>query len=95
MFTDVIFAYPMLWATKLQVEAGNNQIYLYEYSFVDENVPFVPHTNIRGANHGDQTAAVMDGHGNYTHPDESHATPEFQKMMKIVREMWYNFIKTG
>ena len=93
-FSDVIFTYPMLWATKLQVEAGNNQIYLYEYSFVDEDVPVVPHTDIRGATHCAQTAAVMDGK-NMTNPDESSVTPEFKTMKKITREIWHNFIKTG
>ncbi|XP_035429428.2 cholinesterase 1 isoform X1 [Spodoptera frugiperda] len=93
-FSDVIFTYPMLWATKLHVEAGNNEIYLYEYSFVDEDVPEVPHTKIRGANHCAQSMAIMDGK-NMTHRDESLATPEFQKMKKTMREIWYNFIKTG
>uniref|UniRef100_A0A2A4J489 Carboxylic ester hydrolase n=1 Tax=Heliothis virescens TaxID=7102 RepID=A0A2A4J489_HELVI len=93
-FTDVIFAYSMLWAVKLHVEAGNNQIYLYEYSFVDEDVPVVPHTNVRGADHCDQSIAVYDGK-NFTHSDESAATPELQKMKKVIREIWHNFIKTG
>ncbi|KAJ8734930.1 hypothetical protein PYW08_014180 [Mythimna loreyi] len=94
-FSDVIFTYPMLWATKLHVEAGNNQIYLYEYSFVDETFPFVPHTQIKGATHCAQTMAVLDGSGNFTHPDESLISPEFQKVKQIVRDIWHNFIKTG
>uniref|UniRef100_A0A2A4J451 Carboxylic ester hydrolase n=1 Tax=Heliothis virescens TaxID=7102 RepID=A0A2A4J451_HELVI len=88
-FSDVLFTHAMLWAAKLQAEAGNNQIYLYEYSFVDENVPVVPHTDIRGADHCAQALAVMDGE------DESKETPEFQNMRKIIREMWHNFVKTG
>ncbi|XP_022822420.1 juvenile hormone esterase-like isoform X2 [Spodoptera litura] len=96
-FTDVMFAHSMLWATKLHVEAGNNQIYLYEYSFVDEDVPEVSHTNIRGANHCAQSMAILDGKNltHTSHTDESFATPEFQKMKKTMREIWYNFIKTG
>ncbi|XP_022822477.1 esterase FE4-like [Spodoptera litura] len=93
-FSDVLFTNAMLWATKLQVEAGNNQIYLYEYSFVEESTPIVPHTNFRGANHCDQSIAVADG-TNLTRPDESKATPEFMKMKRIMREIWHNFIKTG
>nr|ACV60234.2 antennal esterase CXE7 [Spodoptera littoralis] len=96
-FSDVLFMHPMLWATKLHVEAGNNQIYLYEYSFVDEDVPEVPHTNIKGATHCAQSLAVLDGKNltHKSHTDESLATPEYQKMKKTMREIWYNFIKTG
>ncbi|WP_206165786.1 carboxylesterase family protein, partial [Citrobacter braakii] len=38
-FSDIIFAYPTLKAVKLHAEAGHDQVYLYEYSFVDENTP--------------------------------------------------------
>nr|XP_049697884.1 cholinesterase 1 isoform X8 [Helicoverpa armigera] len=88
-FSDVLFVYSTLWSAKLQVEAGNDQVYLYEYSFVDENDPVVPHTDVRGANHGAQALAVMDG------DDESLESPEFKNMRKIIREIWHNFIKTG
>uniref|UniRef100_A0A2A4J4U9 Carboxylic ester hydrolase n=2 Tax=Heliothis virescens TaxID=7102 RepID=A0A2A4J4U9_HELVI len=88
-FSDVIFAYPTLWSAKLQVEAGNDKVYLYEYSFVDDNVAVVPHTDVRGAPHCAQTFAVMDGE------NESLESPEYQNMRKIIREMWHNFIKTG
>ncbi|CAH0600390.1 unnamed protein product [Chrysodeixis includens] len=88
-FSDVLFAYPMLWAVKHYVEAGNNEIYLYEYSFVDENTPLVPHANVRGANHCAQTLTVLDG------VDEASETPEMQNMRKAIRELWRNFIKTG
>nr|ADE05555.1 carboxylesterase [Helicoverpa armigera] len=93
-FSDVYFAYSMLWAVKLHAEAGNNQVYLYEYSFVDEDTPLVPHTNVRGADHCTQSMAVYDMK-NITHEDESLATPELQNMKKVVREIWHNFIKTG
>ncbi|XP_022822399.1 juvenile hormone esterase-like isoform X2 [Spodoptera litura] len=93
-YSDVLFTQSILWTTKLQVEAGNNEIYLYEYSFVDEDTPVVPHTNIRGVTHCGQTFAVADGL-NVTHLDESLATPEHQEMKKIMREIWHNFIKTG
>nr|ADD97153.1 carboxylesterase [Helicoverpa armigera] len=93
-FSDVIFAYPMLRAVKLHAEAGNDQVYLYEYSFVDEDIPLVPHTNVRGADHCAQSMALFDGK-NLTQSDESQATPEYQNMMKIIRETWHNFLKTG
>ncbi|XP_022819907.1 cholinesterase 1-like [Spodoptera litura] len=89
-FSDVGFIHPMLWATKSHVEAGNDQIYLYEYSFIKDDAPLILHTNIRGANHNDQSMAVTD-----MYPPESLATPEYQKMRKIMREIWHNFIKTG
>nr|XP_049697925.1 cholinesterase 1-like [Helicoverpa armigera]WRX06145.1 CCE001l-like1 [Helicoverpa armigera] len=93
-FSDIIFAYPMLWAVKLHAQAGNNQVYLYEYSFVDEDIPYVPHTEVRGANHCAQTMALADGK-NFTHMDESLATPNYKKMKTIIREIWHNFLKTG
>ncbi|KAJ8734936.1 hypothetical protein PYW08_014186 [Mythimna loreyi] len=89
-FSDVIITFPMLWASKLLVEAGHNQIYLYEYSFVDENTVPVPHTeDVRGAEHCAQTFAWLD-------PMEPLLeTPQFQKMRATVREIWHNFMKTG
>ncbi|KAI8421958.1 hypothetical protein MSG28_009865 [Choristoneura fumiferana] len=57
-FTDVIFAYPHLRSIQLQVAAGSDSIYLYEYSFYSppleiEGMPPVPEfiKKIRGANH--------------------------------------------
>ncbi|KAJ8734933.1 hypothetical protein PYW08_014183 [Mythimna loreyi] len=94
-FSDVMYIYPTLWAIKLHVEAGNNQVYLYEYSFVDENVPYVNHTNVRGAKHCAPTVAVLDGAADVTQQNKSLATPEFKEMQKILREIWHNFIKTG
>ena len=91
-FTDVMFAYPMLRAVQLQAEAGNNQVYLYEYSFVDEDVEPVNYTDVRGADHCAQSGAWLD---NMLGTDESLATPEYQKMRKIVRDIWHSFIKTG
>ncbi|KAJ8734938.1 hypothetical protein PYW08_014188 [Mythimna loreyi] len=88
--SDVLFNFPMLWAAKLFVEAGHNQVYLYEYVFVDENTPVVPHTDVRGADHCAQTFAWLDPMF-VVHPD----TPEYQKMRATVREIWHNFMKTG
>ncbi|XP_072936216.1 juvenile hormone esterase-like [Epargyreus clarus] len=93
-FTDVIFAYPTLRSVRMQVEAGNNKIYLYEYSFVDYDTPFVPYTNVRGADHCAQSIAVLDG-VNMTHSDESIISEEYKKMKSVMRELWLNFISTG
>ncbi|XP_026726294.1 esterase E4-like [Trichoplusia ni] len=93
-FSDVLFTIPMLWAAELYVEAGNNQVYLYEYSYVDETTPTVPHTNVRGADHVAQTYAVMDGLNIYNQ-NKDITNIGFQIMKKTVRQLWYNFIKTG
>ncbi|CAH1643303.1 unnamed protein product [Spodoptera littoralis] len=88
-FSDVLFTHPMLWAAKYYVEGGNSQVYLYEYSFVDEDSTLVPYTDIRGATHCAQTIAVVDI------GDESKLSQKYQDMKKTMREIWYNFIKTG
>ncbi|KAJ8734929.1 hypothetical protein PYW08_014179 [Mythimna loreyi] len=93
-FTDVIFAFPALRSVKLNLDGGNNQIYLYEYSFTDEDTYFVPHTNIRGAAHCAQSQAVLDGVDQFN-LDEKTASQELVKMKKIIRELWHNFIITG
>ena len=92
-FSDITFTYAMLRATKLHVAAGNNQIYLYEYSFVEDSDPVVPHTNVRGANHCAQSGAVLDGA--LMNSDESLSSPKLLKMKNDVREIWHNFLKTG
>ncbi|CAH2099676.1 unnamed protein product [Euphydryas editha] len=94
-FSDVIFTYPILRSVKLQVESGNNKIFLYEYSFVDNNTPLVPHTNIRGANHCDQTFAVLDGSWIDTADNEDSLSEEFKESRAILRKIWLNFMITG
>lgn len=85
-FGDIMFGYPILRSVKFQVEAGNREIYLYEYSYVDDSTPIVPHTNNnRGANHCAQTFTVLDGMGSIK--DEKHT--------KNMRELWLNFMTTG
>lgn len=86
-FTDVMFAFPMLKAVKLRNENGNPIIYLYEYSFVDNDFK-IPYFNLSGADHCTQTMAVRD-------EDESNITAEYRKIKAVMREIWGNFIKTG
>ncbi|XP_047533943.1 juvenile hormone esterase-like [Vanessa atalanta] len=93
-FTDIIFACPTLRTLKNQVKSGNNQIYLYEYTFVDESTPLIPYTNVRGANHCAQTNTVMDG-VNMTLSDESSISEDFKKIKGLMRDLWANFITTG
>nr|XP_034833652.1 esterase FE4-like [Maniola hyperantus] len=92
-FTDVLFAYPMLKSVELQLEAGNNQIYLYEYSYYDENTPLVPHTdNVRGATHCAQTYVVLD---ELNDGIPTIISDELKAHTKVMREIWLNFMTTG
>ncbi|KAJ0181321.1 hypothetical protein K1T71_003406 [Dendrolimus kikuchii] len=92
-FTDVLFAYSTLKAIKLHVEAGHDQIYLYEYSFADKNSPAVPFVDVRGAPHCAQSTITFEGKTIFSL--ESNPTDEAINMVKNMREMWYNFIKMG
>ncbi|KAJ8722885.1 hypothetical protein PYW07_004065 [Mythimna separata] len=75
----------------LLVESGHNQVYLYEYVFVDKYTPVVPHTDdVRGADHCAQSFAWMDPLISWF-----PQTPEYRKMRATVREIWHNFMKTG
>ncbi|KAL0849963.1 hypothetical protein ABMA28_011883 [Loxostege sticticalis] len=96
-FSDVIFTYGTLRAVKLHVKAGNNKIYLYEYSFTDDedDIFLVPHTdNVRGATHCAQTTAVFDAHPFFTRSG-GKISKEYKNMRAIMRELWSNFIITG
>nr|XP_034827860.1 esterase FE4-like [Maniola hyperantus] len=88
-FTDVMFGYGTAKAIQMQVEAGNDQIYLYIYGFTDETDNYIIHTNVRGASHCAQTDAVMD------QGDENRLSVERQKMKAVMRDLWGNFITTG
>nr|WKK30326.1 detoxification protein CCE001h [Mythimna separata] len=87
-FGDITFDYPTLKSVKLHIEAGHDQIYLYQYSFVDESFPVVPFTEVRRAGHCSQTMAVSDG-------DEGSLSEEFKQMKGTIREMWLNFAVYG
>ncbi|KAL4705258.1 hypothetical protein ACJJTC_010277 [Scirpophaga incertulas] len=72
----------------LHLNNGHDQLYLYEYSFYDNNTQPVPLTDVRGAGHTAQTAAVLD-------QVEDNLTNEYKKMKEIMRDLWGNFIKNG
>ncbi|XP_049697929.2 esterase FE4 [Helicoverpa armigera] len=91
---DIMFNFPTLRSVKLHVESGHDQLYLYQYSFVDESTPFVPFTKVRGAGHCAQTGAVLDGVPFVTN-DESNLTVEYKQMKSTIRDMWYNFVVHG
>lgn len=93
--SDSVFTYSLLKSVKLQVEAGNNQIYLYEYSYTVDSISPVPYTNIRGALHCSQTFAILDGFFNGTMIEEKYISRELKLMKKFMRKIWLNFIKTG
>ncbi|XP_063834763.1 esterase FE4-like [Ostrinia nubilalis] len=96
-FTDVLFAYATLRAVKLHVKAGNDKIYLYEYSFTDDEDPnfVVPYTNnVRGANHCAQSTAVLDVNLVFSR-SEDNITEEYKNNRATMRELWTNFIITG
>ncbi|KPI93490.1 Esterase FE4 [Papilio xuthus] len=92
-YTDVFFAYGTVRSVRLQVESGNNNIYLYQYDFVDDTMPYIPHTELRGADHCAQSAGIFDG--SLQEPSEENLTKDFKGMKQIMRKMWANFITTG
>nr|ADD97137.1 carboxylesterase [Helicoverpa armigera] len=89
-FGDVMFNYPTLRTVQLLIESGHDQIYLYQYSFVDESAPFVPYTKVRGAGHCAQSVAIFD-----VSSDESTLSVEYQQMKATMRELWTNFAFHG
>ncbi|CAG4932152.1 unnamed protein product [Colias eurytheme] len=88
-FTDTMYVYPMLRAIKLQLEAGHENIHLYEYSFIAEESPVIPHINKQAAFHSAQTGVILDTN------DETKISSQLRNMKSIMRDMWYNFITTG
>ncbi|CAH0698876.1 unnamed protein product [Spodoptera exigua] len=89
-FGDIMFGYSTLRAIKLHLEAGHKQIYLYEFSFVDDSVPVIPNTNERRAQHCSQTMAVLEGP-----VDEETLSEEYRNLKSTIREMWSNFAIHG
>ncbi|KAF9810342.1 hypothetical protein SFRURICE_003314 [Spodoptera frugiperda] len=75
---------------QLHLEAGHKQIYLYEFSFVDDSVPVIPNTNERRAQHCSQTMAVLEGR-----VDEETLSEEYRNLKSTIREMWTNFAIHG
>lgn len=88
-FTDVMFVSPALRSVSLNVESGNNEVYLYYYSFVDETEPYIMYTKLRGANHCAQSLSIFDD------LKPKNYTEAYNNMREVMREMWHNFITTG
>ncbi|KAG6462234.1 hypothetical protein O3G_MSEX013135, partial [Manduca sexta] len=87
-YTDVLFGYRMMKGLTLRLEAKDQPIYLYQYSFVDENTQPMWFTNATGANHCEQ-ASIMTDH------DTTGKTEAYINMQNMMRSLWTNFILTG
>ncbi|XP_013193080.2 esterase E4-like [Amyelois transitella] len=96
-FSDVTFVYPTARSMKLQLLAGNNNIYLYEYAFADVGgtpMFYKNYTAVDGATHCAQTFALFDGKF-LNSPEEDDLSSEFKEMKSLIRQLWFNFISTG
>ncbi|KAI5642274.1 carboxylesterase family domain-containing protein [Phthorimaea operculella] len=92
--TDVMFAYGHLRSLKLQVEAGNNKIFLYMFSHPFENpVPAGIKQKILGSTHCAQSMTIADGMGLGGNAEEQEK--ELAQLKKVTRQFWLNFITTG
>ncbi|KAJ2952220.1 hypothetical protein O0L34_g4498 [Tuta absoluta] len=94
-FTDSMFAGPSLKEVQLHVAAGNNQIYLYQFSYPYENkVPDSVKVKVIGSNHCGETMTVLD---NWLGGAEMLAerNSDLEQVRNVTRQIWGNFIKTG
>ncbi|XP_023955053.2 carboxylic ester hydrolase [Bicyclus anynana] len=91
-WSDTYFDCPTLRSASLQLKAGNNKIYLYVYSFVEDSTPVVPYTEVRGAGHCFQTVAILDGL-KFNVSDESEISEDLKEMKGIIRDLWTSFAK--
>ncbi|CAH2229602.1 jg27434 [Pararge aegeria aegeria] len=92
--SDTYFTCPTLRSVNFQLKAGNNNIYVYEYSFVEDSTPLVPHTEVRGAGHCFQTVAVLDGI-QFNVSDETNMSEDLREMKELMRDLWTSFAKNG
>ncbi|VVC88033.1 unnamed protein product [Leptidea sinapis] len=74
----------------IPIEAGHNQIYLYEFPFAHDQLDIIPHTNIRRAGHCSQTNTVSDGSATF-----NYTNSKLIEMRNLTRSIWLNFITTG
>lgn len=95
-FSDIMFAYPHLRSVKLQIEAGSDSIYLYEFSYYKpypENIGLPEFMrNVRGAGHCAQSTVVHESNKFFGFPDNSE---DFKIVKTIMIKLWLNFITTG
>ncbi|XP_037295228.1 juvenile hormone esterase-like [Manduca sexta] len=87
-YTDVVLGYKMMKGLTLRLGAKDQPIYLYQYSFVDENTRPIWFTNVTGTDHCEQHS-IMSDH------DTTGKTEAYIKMQNMMRSLWTNFILTG
>lgn len=93
---DGMFAYPIIRNVRMQVEAGNDKVYLYQFSYVDDDIAstrFFP--EVKRADHCDQTVAVLETLGASVGAPVPRINDDYKKIISIMREVWSSFIKTG
>ncbi|RVE46907.1 hypothetical protein evm_008468 [Chilo suppressalis] len=93
-FSDALFTYSTLKAVEYNVNAGNDKVFVYFYDYVNELMPNIPYTNVKGAPHCAQTFAVFDGDLTFG-GNEKDLPDNYKKHKATVRQFWSNFIKTG
>ncbi|XP_013201150.1 para-nitrobenzyl esterase [Amyelois transitella] len=93
-YTETVMAYPTARSLRLQHLAGNQEIYLYEYSFEhDEPLMTFNFTTPKGAGHCYQSRAIWDEDKDDL--GESHLSEDYMNMKNIMRDLWFNFITSG
>ncbi|KAI5642281.1 carboxylesterase family domain-containing protein [Phthorimaea operculella] len=92
-FSDNIFNHPHLRSLRLQVDAGNDQIYLYQFSHPFEYpAPAGVTVKLIGSEHVAQSLVVLD--------DEAwlnvvNGGKDLTPIRNVTRQFWFNFITTG
>lgn len=89
-FNDMMFAYPILRSVNLHLESRSDSIYLYQFSYVDENrrLPY----NIYGADHCSQSLAVSK---NMFVSETTKVAESYAVVKKLLVKLWVNFIVSG
>ncbi|XP_028177098.1 juvenile hormone esterase-like [Ostrinia furnacalis] len=88
--TDSAFLSGILRTISLRVDAGQDNIYLYEYSFTHNQSVTIPNTDgMKGADHCDQLDIILD------HDESVSLSEEAVEMAQTMRGLIYDFIRTG
>ncbi|GBP72729.1 Esterase-6 [Eumeta japonica] len=92
-FSDVLFFYPTYRSISMQDAAGNREIYLYVYAFVEDR-SFAPYPGVTGADHSAQTMALgyipLRSQRRRTKMSE-----DYKKIKRLLTDVWANFITTS
>ncbi|CAH2099669.1 unnamed protein product [Euphydryas editha] len=93
-FTDVMFAYPTLRSVKLQVEAGNNQIYLYMISKSIYENPAILSKNATLVDQCSKTIGVLNDYWEET-KEYHYDAEDLKPVREVILQVWLNFITSG